>query len=124
VNQYYVGKERSKNGGEKWKFSDKLINVRQTIYCKVKTALTETVTVTSKGQVTIPSKLRRELKINEGEKLLIIREDDAIKMIPIPKLSKLAGVDEEVFRGKNVSAEIKAMRKEWTKEFDKRTQEA
>ena len=117
-------KKEAKTAEKNGSFSDKLINVRQTIYCKVKTALTETVTVTSKGQVTIPSKLRRELKINEGEKLLIIREDDAIKMIPIPKLSKLAGVDEEVFRGKNVSAEIKAMRKEWTKEFDKRTQEA
>ena len=85
--------------------------------------MTETVTVTSKGQVTIPSKLRKDLKISEGEKLLIVREDDTIRMIPIPRLSKLAGVDEEVFRGRDVSAEIKAMRKEWTKEFDKRIQE-
>jgi len=28
----------------------------------------EIVTVTSKGQITIPSRLRRELKIMEGEK--------------------------------------------------------
>lgn len=87
-------------------------------------ALVETVTVTSKGQVTIPSKLRRELKILEGEKLLVIREKNAIKIIPVPKLSKLAGVDEEVFRGRKPSEEIEAMRKEWTKEFEKQIQQA
>jgi len=87
-------------------------------------ALVETVTVTSKGQVTIPSRLRRELRILEGEKLLIVREGNAIKIIPVPKLSKLAGVDEEMFRHRKPSEEIETMRKEWTKEFDKRTQQA
>jgi AbrB family looped-hinge helix DNA binding protein len=87
-------------------------------------ALVETVTVTSKGQVTIPSRLRRELRILEGEKLLIVREGNAIKIIPVPKLSKLAGVDEEMFRDRKPSEEIETMRKEWTKEFDKRTQQA
>ena len=89
----------------------------------VKLALAETVTVTSKGQVTIPSRLRKELKILEGEKLLIVREGNAIKIIPVPKLSRLAGVDEEVFRGRKPSEEIETMRKEWSKEFDKRTQQ-
>jgi AbrB family looped-hinge helix DNA binding protein len=86
-------------------------------------ALVETVTVTSKGQVTIPSRLRKELRILEGEKLLIVREGNAIKIIPVPKLSRLAGVDEEVFRGRKPSEEIETMRKEWSKEFDKRTQQ-
>ena len=90
----------------------------------VKLDLVETVTVTSKGQVTIPSRLRRELRILKGEKLLIVREGNAIKIIPVPKLSKLAGVDEEVFRDRKPSEEIETMRKEWTKEFDKRTQQA
>ena len=89
----------------------------------VKLALAETVTVTSKGQVTIPSRLRKELKILKGEKLLIVREGNAIKIIPVPKLSRLAGVDEEVFRGRKPSEEIETMRKEWSKEFDKRTQQ-
>jgi hypothetical protein len=60
----------------------------------------------------------------EGEKLLIVREGNAIKIIPVPKLSKLAGVDEEMFRDRKPSEEIETMRKEWTKEFDKRTQQA
>lgn len=86
--------------------------------------MVETVTVTSKGQVTIPSRLRRELSIVKGEKLLIVREGNAIKMIPLPKLSKLAGVDKEVFKGKKPSEEIEIMRKEWTREFEKRVQQA
>ena len=90
----------------------------------VELALVETVTVTSKGQVTIPSRLRRELGIVEGEKLLIVREGNAIKIIPVPKLSKLAGVDEEVFRGKKPSEEIEVVRREWTKEFEKRIRQA
>lgn len=82
--------------------------------------MVETVTVTSKGQVTIPSRLRRELRIAKGEKLLVIREGDAIKIIPVPRLSKLAGVDEELFKGKNPVKEIEVIRREWTKEFEKR----
>ncbi len=83
------------------------------------------VTITSKGQITIPSKLRKKLKIVKGEKLLIIEEDNTIRIIPIPKLSKLAGVDAEVFRGKGrkPSSEIEETRKEWDREFEDRTEE-
>ena len=88
--------------------------------CKVKNKMVETVKVTSKGQITIPSKLREELEIREGERLLIIREGNSIKIIPMPKLSKLAGIDKEIFSGKKPSKEIEAIRKEWTKEFEKR----
>ena len=87
-------------------------------------ALVETVTVTSKGQVTIPSRLRRELGIVEGEKLLITREGNAIKMVPVPRLSRLAGVDAELFRGRKPSEEIEAVRREWSKEFEKRIRQA
>ena len=86
--------------------------------------MTDTVTVTSKGQVTLPAKLRKRLKIVKGEKLLVVQEKNAIKLVPVPKLSKLAGVDEEVFKGRKPSEEIETMRKEWTKEFEKRAQQA
>jgi len=78
----------------------------------VKGILVETVTVTSKGQITIPSRLRRELKIKEGEKMLVMREGDAIKMIPVPKLSRMAGIDKELFKGRKPSREIEEMREE------------
>ena len=85
--------------------------------------MVETVTISSKGQITIPSKLRRDLKLAEGEQLLVIRENDTIRFIPVPKLSKLAGVDKEIFKGRKPSAELKAMRKEWDREFEKRIQQ-
>jgi len=84
----------------------------------------ETVTVSSKGQVTIPSKLRRQLGIRKGERLLVAREENGIRLVPVPRLSQLAGVDEELFRGRKPSAEIQATRKEWTKEFDERVRQA
>ncbi len=84
----------------------------------------ETVTVSSKGQVTLPSKLRKRLKIAKGEKLLVVSEDNTIRLVPVPKLSKLAGVDKELFANRKPSEELKAMRKEWTEEFDKRIREA
>jgi AbrB family looped-hinge helix DNA binding protein len=83
----------------------------------------ETVTVSSKGQVTLPSKLRRQLKITKGEKLLIVNDNNAIKLVPVPKLSKLAGVDQKLFANRKPSKELEAMRKEWTKEFDKQVEE-
>jgi len=82
------------------------------------------VTVSSKGQVTIPSKLRKRLRIVKGERFLVVQENSAIKLVPVPKLSKLAGADEEVFKGRKPSEEIEATRKEWTKEFEKRVQQA
>ncbi len=47
-----------------------------------------------------------------------------MKIVPLPKLSKLAGVDEEIFRGRKPSAELEIIRKEWTKEFEERVRKA
>jgi AbrB family looped-hinge helix DNA binding protein len=82
--------------------------------------LAETVTITSKGQITIPSKLRKKLHIEVGEKLLIFDEGDELRMIPVPKLSELAGVDEILFKGRKPSKELEVTRNEWTDEFQKR----
>lgn len=84
----------------------------------------ETVTVTSKGQITIPSRLRRELRIAEGERILLIRDGNTVRIMPVPKLSKMAGVDEEVFKRRTPSKEVEAMRKEWTREFEQRVRKA
>jgi hypothetical protein len=40
-----------------------------------------------------------------------------------PKLSKLVGVDKELFANRKPSEELEYMRKEWTSEFDKRIRE-
>jgi AbrB family looped-hinge helix DNA binding protein len=90
---------------------------------RTKLTETETVTVSSKGQITIPSKLRKQMKIMKGEQLLIVHEKETIKLVPITKLSKLAGVDEELFKGRKPSQEIEDSRREDTKEFEKRLQQ-
>ena len=69
--------------------------------------MAETVTITSKGQITIPSRLRKKLGIEEGKKLLIFDEGKELRMIPVPKLSELAGVDEALFKGRKPSKELK-----------------
>lgn len=72
----------------------------------------EIVTVSSKGQVTLPSKLRKKMKIAKGEQLVVVKEDNVIKLVRIPRLSKLAGIDSELFKGRCLSKEIEAMRNE------------
>ncbi|RJS81740.1 AbrB/MazE/SpoVT family DNA-binding domain-containing protein [Candidatus Bathyarchaeota archaeon] len=86
--------------------------------------MVETVTVTSKGQVTIPSRLRRKLNIVKGEKLLVTLEGNAIKLVKIPKLSEMAGVDKEVFAGRRPSEELEEIRREWDREFEERARQA
>jgi hypothetical protein len=58
--------------------------------------------------------------MEEGEKLLIIEEGGELRMIPVPKLSDMGGVDKTLFKGRKPSKELEAMRNEWTEEFDKR----
>lgn len=84
----------------------------------------EIVTVTTKGQITIPADLRRRLRIAEGTKLIVTREGEGLRLIPVPKLSRLASVDEEVFEGRKPSEELLETRREWTQEFDHRLKEA
>ena len=60
------------------------------------------------------------MKIAKGEQLLIVKEDNVIKLVPVPKLSKLAGIDEEIFKGRKLSKEIEAERKEDDKTFEER----
>ena len=85
--------------------------------------MVETVTVSSKGQVTIPADLRKDLEIEEGEKLIVVKEGRVIKMIPVPRLSKLAGVDKELFRGREPSKEIEDERRRENRDFEKRLRE-
>mgnify|MGYP001109018889 CR=1 FL=1 len=85
--------------------------------------MVETVTVSSKGQVTIPADLRKDLEIEEGEKLIVVKEGRVIKMIPVPRLSRLAGVDKEVFRGREPSKEIEDERIKEDRDFEKRLRE-
>ena len=76
----------------------------------------EVVKLSSKGQIVIPAKIRKELKLSKGDKLLLERNGDAIILRPMVKLSKLRGVD----KIEGASEEIEKIREEWNKEFEGR----
>jgi len=74
------------------------------------------VKLSSKGQIVIPAKIRKELDLSKGDKLLLERRGNEIILKPIVKLSRLRGVD----KIEGASEEIENMRKEWDKEFKAR----
>jgi len=53
----------------------------------------EVVTVTRKGQVTIPIRYRRKYEIREGTKLMVWEESRGILFSPLIPLEELAGAD-------------------------------
>ncbi len=54
---------------------------------------TQIISVTSKGQIALPIKMRRKLTINAGDKLIAYTYDNSIILKPIkmPKLEELKG---------------------------------
>lgn len=74
----------------------------------------DVVRISSKGQIVIPARIRKELGLSEGDELIIDRKGDVIVLRPVVKLSKLRGVD----KLEGASREVDKIRKEWDKEFD------
>lgn len=63
----------------------------------------ESITISSKGQVIIPARIRKKYGLKKGEKLVIIEEDGCIKILPRTKLTDLCG---------SVKLDMKAVRKQ------------
>lgn len=59
----------------------------------------EEVSVTRKGQITVPVALRRKYGIEEGTKMKVEDSGSSIVLKVIPKIEDLAGID----AGKNFS---------------------
>jgi len=51
----------------------------------------ETVTVSSSYRVVIPSRIRRRLGLEPGQKLQVILYDNRIEMIPVKAVKELRG---------------------------------
>jgi AbrB family looped-hinge helix DNA binding protein len=76
----------------------------------------EVVTLSSKGQVVIPAKVRKKFSLKEGDSLVLIEENDAIRLQPLVNLSGLWGVD----KVEDTSAIIRELRKEWDDDLEKK----
>ena len=51
----------------------------------------DTVTISPKFQVVIPSKIRETLRVQPGQKVKVILYDNRIEMIPVRPLEELRG---------------------------------
>jgi len=52
----------------------------------------ETVTISQKFQIVIPLQLRRELRLRPGGKMVMVKKNGVIHMIPIEELKKARGI--------------------------------
>lgn len=77
----------------------------------------DVVTLSSKGQIVIPSKVRKKYSLKEGDSLVIVEEKDAIRLQPLVNLPELWGVD----KLKNTRTMLKEIRKEWDDELEQKT---
>ncbi len=76
----------------------------------------DVVTLSSKGQIVIPAKVRKKFSLHEGDSLVVVEEKDAIRLQPLTNLPELWGVD----KIKNTRAMIREMRKEWDDELEEK----
>jgi AbrB family looped-hinge helix DNA binding protein len=77
----------------------------------------EVVTLSSKGQIVIPAKVRKKFSLKEGDSLMLVEENDGIRLQPLVNIAKLWGVDLIQDSG----TMLKQMRKEWDDELDNQT---
>ena len=77
----------------------------------------DTVTLSSKGQIVIPAKVRKKFSLKEGDSLVIVEEKDGIRLQPLTSLSELWGADHM----KNTGRQVKELRGAWDDELEKKT---
>ena len=80
------------------------------------------VSVTSGGQLTLPEKVRKELNIGKGSKLVVTMEKKYILLKPMTSLSELYGIDKEIWKGRDMKKEILELREEWDRGFRERVE--
>ena len=73
------------------------------------------VTLSSKGQIVIPSKVRKKFSLKEGDSLILVEEKDAILLQPLTNLSDLWGVDSLTGTRKI----LRELRTEWDDELER-----
>lgn len=70
----------------------------------------ETITISAKGQIVIPSRIRKKFGLKKGDKLTIMEEDGFIKMLPPTDITTLCGTWSDL-DPKAVRKQIEEMRR-------------
>jgi len=71
------------------------------------------ISVTRKGQVTIPLEYRRKYGIKKGSKVLIEDVGRGLLLRPIPQLEEEAGIDVGKYNVRELKKMLDEMREEW-----------
>jgi AbrB family looped-hinge helix DNA binding protein len=71
----------------------------------------EVVTISAKGQVVLPSDIRKELSLEKGTKMVLVVREGMVIMKPIKRLSELRGILSEI--EKSAREIVKELREEW-----------
>ncbi|MEX2720668.1 MAG: AbrB/MazE/SpoVT family DNA-binding domain-containing protein [Candidatus Wukongarchaeota archaeon] len=78
--------------------------------------MSETITLTSKGQITIPKRIRKTLNLEKGDKLEIFVDEEGIRIVPVLKnpLETLRKLRQEVrFDKDEIEQMIRESKKAW-----------
>ena len=71
----------------------------------------EIVTISAKGQIVLPSGVRRELSLEKGTKMVLVVRDGIVIMKPLKRLSELRGILKKI--EKPAREIIRELREEW-----------
>ena len=71
----------------------------------------EIVTISAKGQIVLPSDVRKELSLEKGTKMVLIVKEGMVIMKPLKRLSELRGILSQI--EKPAKEIIKELREEW-----------
>jgi len=69
------------------------------------------VTISAKGQLVLPSHVRKELSLEKGTKMVLIVKEGMVIMKPLKRLSELRGILSEI--EKPAREIVKELREEW-----------
>jgi AbrB family looped-hinge helix DNA binding protein len=75
----------------------------------------ETVKVSGRYQISLPSHARRELGIEAGDRLLVVVQDGMLILLPQPEdyVSYMAGLHREIWQGVDAMTYLNEERAAW-----------
>lgn len=76
----------------------------------------ETVKVSGRNQISLPSRARRELGIESGDRLMVVVQDGMLILLPQPQdyVQSMAGLHRELWQGIDTTAYLNEERATWT----------
>lgn len=74
-----------------------------------------TVKVSGRYQISLPSRVRRKLNVQAGDRLLVDVQDNMIILLPYPQdfTGHLAGLYKEIWEGVDTDAYLRKERNAW-----------